>query len=365
MVSVLGTCWKRLFPVAFFLCLSALQGCAEMSAHQHFTLGNTDMEKKLVWPPPPDVPRFIYSGELTGEANFVSDDQNQKARSGIAVAFEWLTGLIIGEAPPVVMQRPQAGVVDEQGRIYVTDASRKAVFVFDETGGQLLVWDRAAEMTRFAGPVGIALGANGEILVSDAELGVVVRLGHDGAPLGSFGKGILKRPTGLARDPKQGLLYVADTRAHDVKVFDDQGRLVNTIGHSGDLAGEMNAPTHLAFAGDELYVTDSLNSRIQIYSGNGDMLRQFGDRGLYVGNLVRPKGVAVDNEGHVYVIESYYDHLLVYDKDGALLMSIGGSGTQPGQFYLPAGIWIDRRNRVFVADMFNGRVEVFQFLGES
>ena len=304
----------------------------------------------------------MYAGDLTGEANFVSDEVTTP--SGIVAAFEWLADLTIGKTPPIVMQRPQAGVVDEQGRIFVTDSSRKAIFVFDKTGERLHAWDRAGEKTFFSDPVGIALGSNGEIFVSDAELGIVVRLAHDGTPLGTLGKGVLKRPTGLARDPKAGLLYVADTRAHDIKVFDDQGRLVNAIGHPGDVAGELNAPTFLSFADDELYVTDSLNSRIQVYSGNGDLLRSFGSRGLYIGNLVRPKGVAVDNEGHIYVVESYYGYLLVYDKDGQLLMSIGGSGTQAGQFYLPAGVWVDRDNRVFVADMFNGRVEVFQFLGE-
>ncbi len=344
--------------------VAVLAGCAATPVDLRFMPKGLEGDRKLVWPAPPEVPRFRYSGELTGEANFVRNDV--QVANGFNRFVGWLTGLVAGEAAPVVMQRPQAGVVDEEGRIYVTDISRKAVFVFDEKRGQMLVWEMASETTRFKAPIGIALGARGEILVSDAELHIVARLNRDGVPVGHIdGTGVLQRPTGLARDPEQGLLYVADTRAHDIKVFDDAGDLVNIIGHSGDLDGELNAPTHLAFAGGELYVTDSMNSRIQVYSGTGEMIRRFGDRGLYVGNLVRPKGVAVDNEGHIYVVESYFGYLLVYDSDGQLLMSIGGSGMEHGQFYLPSGIWIDRRNRVFVADMFNGRVEIFQFLGES
>ena len=86
-------------------------------------------------------------------------------------------------------------------------------------------------------------------------------------------------------------------------------------------------------------------------------------RGLYVGNLVRPKGVAADDEGNIYVIESMHDTLLVFDRQGRLLISIGGTGQDVGRFYLPAGVWVDRHNRVFIADMYNGRVAVFQFLG--
>ena len=78
---------------------------------------------------------------------------------------------------------------------------------------------------------------------------------------------------------------------------------------------------------------------------------------------MRPKGVALDGEGHVYVVESYYDSLLVFSPQGEFLMPIGGTGTATGRFYLPSGVWVDAGNRVHVADMFNGRVVTFQFLG--
>jgi len=84
----------------------------------------------------------------------------------------------------------------------------------------------------------------------------VVRLAPDGTPLGSFGGDVLKRPNGLARDPKTGMIYVADSRAHDIKLFDAQGRFVDVIGRRGASDGEFNFPTHLAFAKDRLYVTD-------------------------------------------------------------------------------------------------------------
>ena len=86
-------------------------------------------------------------------------------------------------------------------------------------------------------------------------------------------------------------------------------------------------------------------------------------KGTYVGNMVRPKGVAVDSDGNIYVVESYHDHLLIYDSEGRFLLPIGGNGTNIGQFFLPAGAWSDSDDRIFVADMFNGRVVIFQFVG--
>jgi len=210
----------------------------------------------------------------------------------------------------------------------------------------------------------VALGAQGEVLVSDAELGLVVRLAADGNPVGTIGAGLLRRPTGIARDAKSGWLYVADTQAHDVKVFDGSGALVRTIGERGEDGGQFNYPTYVSLARGELYVTDSMNARVQVFdAGSGQYRREVGKRGLFVGNLVRPKGVAVDSESNVYVIESYYDNLLVYNAGGEFLMPLGGTGSSTGRFFLPAGVWTDERNRVFVADMFNGRVVVFSFLG--
>jgi DNA-binding beta-propeller fold protein YncE len=278
--------------------------------------------------------------------------------------LRWLAGLVVGEKPPAVLQRPHAGTVDESGRVYVTDMSRQAVFVFDEKRGELAVWDHAEGLANFVAPAGIALAANGRVLVTDAELGFIARLDRDGNPTRSIGRGMFKRPTGIAYDPSTRRIFVADTYAHNIKVLDEDGALVTVVGRAGDGPGEFNYPTHVTYAQGALYVTDTMNSRVQVLDGKTfEPKLTFGERGLYVGNMVRPKGVAVDSEGNVYVIESYFDHLLVYNARGSFLMALGGVGRDTGRFYLPAGVWVDSRNRVFIADMFNGRVVVFQFLG--
>ncbi|MDB5953707.1 6-bladed beta-propeller [Ramlibacter sp.] len=312
-----------------------------------------------LFPPPQtqEEPRYRYLGQLLGESNFKPKD------GGGRKLLAWIAGLGEERETPVTLQRPQSGVVDAAGRVLVTDVSRNAIYVFDEAAGKLDVWERASRRERFAAPIAIALGRGGEFLVSDAELGRVFRLAGDGTPLGEFGAGVLRRPTGIARDAQRGRVFVADTHSHDIKVFDDDGKLLATWGHRGEGPGELNYPTHLAFADGTLLVTDAMNARVQGFDREGKPVLRIGQRGLYVGNLVRPKGVAADDEGNVYVVESMHDSLLVYDREGRFLMALGGTDVEASKFYLPAGVWVDARNRVFVADMFNGRVAVFQFLG--
>lgn len=350
----------RHFLILFFVVLTA--SCATREpAVLRYGVQDAPEGKRLLWPPAPEVPRYMYAGQLLGEANFRAP--GSRAGEGFMGLLRAIAGLVVGEAKPLELARPQSGAVDEAGRIYVTDASRQAVFVFDPVAGKLDVWDKAEGLANFAGPVAVA-AAKGVAYVSDAELGIVARLGADGTPQRALGRGLLKRPTGLAYDAERGELYVTDTASHDIKVLDLAGGLKRVLGRRGEGDGEFNYPTHLAFADGELYVTDTMNSRIQVIDGaSGKMRRSFGTRGLYVGNLVRPKGIALDSERNVYVVESYYDHLLVYDRLGRFLMGIGGLGAEAGRFYLPAGVWTDHLNRVFVADMFNGRVVLFQHLG--
>ncbi len=347
-----------------YLVLPALLGaCAEAPKSLYLNPApGTEGASALVWPNYGDVPRFAYAGELLGESNFRTAEGVSQSRGQQVLA--WIAGLDGEPEPqPLVLQRPQGGAVDGAGRIYVSDVSRQAVFVFDPAGGELLLWEWADETNRFRAPVGVAVRADGEILVADAELGRVVRLGQDGKPRGSIGGAELSRPTGLALDPDSGHLYVADTRDHRILVFAPDGRLVRSFGASGDGPGQLNAPTYLAVSNGRIYVSDTLNARIQVFDAQGRLVSSIGQRGLYVGNLTRPKGVAVSRDGLVYVVESYYDTLLVFDREGRFLMPIGGAGHEPGQFFLPAGAWVDDRGRVYVADMLNGRVSIFQFLG--
>lgn len=349
--------------LVFLLLLLALGGCATEKQVLRLDPGATVSASRIYFPPISDdeVPRYVYLGELVGEQNFVAPEG---ARKNILIeVLKWVAGMFDLQNPDV-LQRPQSGVVDETGRILVTDVSRGAVFVFDQVQGRLDVWEFSDGYRRFGAPTGIALGPTGHVFVADADHKQVVLLDKQGNGQRVIGKGMLERPNGLAWDADEGLLYVADTQAHQVKVFDVTGRLVRTIGRRGEAPGEFNFPTYLALNAGKLIVADTMNARIQMLTlDNSASPILLGQRGTRLGNLVRPKGVATDSENNVYVIESYHDHLLIFDSQTRFLLPIGGAGKEAGTFYLPSGVWVDRGNRVFVADTFNGRVAVFQFLG--
>jgi DNA-binding beta-propeller fold protein YncE len=353
---------KRLFiPVGLLLFLN-LVACSEQPMVMAYFPEEKDSDiQDKVWPAAPEVPRYRYAGMLEGEKNFGSDEQHQPSQG--EKFFRWIVGLTKFNSQPRQLARPQNGMVGPDGRIYVTDVGNQAVYVFDERAGKLSIWENADEHSSFISPLGITIGAMNEILVADSELGRVVRLDIDGNPLGSIGADILQRPTGIGIDDDSGNLYVVDTAAHDIKVFDKTGELVNIIGQLGSSLGEFNAPTYICISDGKLYVSDTFNARVQVLTTSGEALFSIGKRGLFIGNFSRPKGITKDSDGNIYVVESYYDHILIFNAEGEYLLPIGGTGSGIGKFFLPAGIWSDTQDRIFTADMFNGRIFIMQYLG--
>lgn len=364
-----SACFRFLFWLA---CLAFIGGCA--TEPRQFVLKGQESAnaQHLTWPPigEGDIPRYHYLGELVGDPNFVT----KKSDVAAVRVMSAIWGVITGRAEPKEISRPQSGIVDATGRILVTDFNRRSVVVFDEKAGQLQEWTNATAGLRFVAPVAIANGEQGQFFVTDADLGFVARLDAAGKPLEPLGLGHLSRPTGVAYEATTKRLFVADTQGHHIKVFGLDGQLLDVWGEQGeevDRPKEKRAdddlllswPTYLAVARGKLYISDTMNARVVVVSSaTGRQLTTIGTRGTFVGNLVRPKGVAVDSEDNVYVIEGYHDHLLVFDRKGRFLMAIGGEGEAPGKFQLPGGVWIDGRDRIFVSDTHNSRVQIFQFL---
>ncbi len=344
------------------LCLIApLVGCSAVSSQYPFEMPGIDQTSEVgrVWPALPEVPRYAFIGHLRGESN---RPEREPERGALARFFAAIAGLDAEPESSLDLLRPQQVTTDDRGRVYVTDPGRQSIFVFDEVLGEMMVWDERNLDISLPSPIGV-VHAQDAVWVTDSELGLVYQLSPNGDLIKRFGASELARPTGISYDAAGQRLFVSDTAAGAIKIFDLQGNLVDTWGVAGSGAGGFNRPTYLAYRNGRLYVADSLNARVQILDQSGRFLQSVGRRGLYVGNFSRPKGIALDSDGNIYVAESYYDHVLIYDPEGRLLMAIGGSGPAPGQFSQPTGVWVDDRDRVYVSDMLNSRVSMFQYLG--
>jgi DNA-binding beta-propeller fold protein YncE len=180
-------------------------------------------------------------------------------------------------------------------------------------------------------------------------------------------------PVGLALDTTNRFLYVVDTQQDQVIVYDaDTLKLLRRIGTGGKnhfltTPGDFGAPQGVAVDQDgNVYVTDTLNNRVEIFDADGNFISLFGKNGDGPGFFARPKGIAIDADGHVWVADEVQDRLQVFNREGQLLTYIGtGHGDLPGQFKALVGVAIDKQNRVFTTEQYPGRLQVFHYITDS
>ncbi len=327
-----------------------LAGCAGEEVRQN--------KFELVYPPPPEPPRFYYERTLTSSFDVKEVTAGDRLR-------QFATGTM-GSADG--LGKPY-GVGVHQGRVYVTDTVKRAVVMFDVPGKDFKLLGTEGP-GRLRKPIGIAVTKSGEIYVADNTAKRVVVFDRDGKFLRGFGdRSILHRPSGVAVSPDETRVYVVDTggidtQEHHLLIFDAQsGELLKTIGTRGKEEGNFNLPLQAATAPDgTVYVTDAGNFRVQAFDRDGNFKFAFGSVGRKVGQFARPKGIATDREGNIYVVDSAFGNFQIFNNKGELLMFAGERSQLPGpgRFMLPAGIAVDEDGRVYVVDQFFRKVDIFR-----
>ena len=111
-------------------------------------------------------------------------------------------------------------------------------------------------------------------------------------------------------------------------------------------------------------MTDTINSRVQMFDPTGQFQFELGSEGADVGQFNQPRFATVDSVGNIFVADSYNDRVQVFDNAGNYQFGFGSLGTQPGQFDKPYGIAVDdSTGNIFVVDHDNDRIQVFDSTG--
>jgi DNA-binding beta-propeller fold protein YncE len=251
----------------------------------------------------------------------------------------------------------------------VTDPGAAGVHIFDFTEHKYKFIQRIKdEHDSMFSPQCVAVDAQDNIYVTDSNAGLIFVFDANGKfqhTLGSLrgGEGYYERPTGIAVDSAAGRISVSDTLRHKVLILDMQGKVIQLIGQKGQNDGEFYFPTELRLIGPDLIVVDAMNFRLQFLDRAGNFESSIGTIGDGEGAIFRPKAVAVDSEGDVYVVDSSLGIVQVFNRKGQLLYYFGEKGTHAGEFQMPSGLYIDHGDQVYVVDSFNRRVQIFHYFG--
>ncbi len=186
------------------------------------------------------------------------------------------------------------------------------------------------------------------------------------------GPGQFDDPTGIAVAGNQ--IFVSDSRQGRIQVFDFDGNFVKIFGSVGKGAGNLGRPMNLSIKHGELFVAEYFNDRIQVFALDGVSRRTFGKVGSGAGEFNAPGGVDVGPDGSIYVADFYNHRVQVLSPDGAFIRQLGkphikgrGSGsftdfsdsTSSISFSYPTDVAVSKDGTLYVADGYNDRVVVF------
>jgi sugar lactone lactonase YvrE len=242
---------------------------------------------------------------------------------------------------------------------------------------------------RSISPWGIALDANGNVYVAEAERHRIRKISPAGVAITLAGTGVagfadgpgataqFSTPTGIATD-QSGNLYVADQSNHRLRKITPAGT-VTTLAGTG-AAGFADGPGATAqfsylygIATDSaghIYVADSNNQRVRKVTPAGAVttlagtgVAGFADGSGATAQFSQPTSLAVDASGNVYVADRFNRRVRKITPAGTVTTLAGtgvaGSADGPGasaQFSGLYGVSVDGTGSVYVADVFENKI---------
>jgi DNA-binding beta-propeller fold protein YncE len=216
--------------------------------------------------------------------------------------------------------KPKGMCRDTAGNIVVVEPHYSRINHFSPDGQLVKQWgEHGTNAGQLAFPRAVAVNSHGEAFVS--EYGLVERV--------------------------QGFTP-GDRKLHAV------------FGKGGNSPGEFNRAEGLGIdSTDRIYVADSCNHRIQVFSPDGKWLRSYGHAGSGNGELSYPYDVRVDANGYQFVCEFGNSRIQIFDANDQPVEILGRVGGEPDQFNNPWSVALDSHGNLYVADSGNHRVQKF------
>ncbi len=263
------------------------------------------------------VKRFLLGQEtarfLFGRAGNVSADQTR-----VYVSDQEMRRIVVFDfAERKVYFWSIAGIpaglaVDNEGRVYVANGSSTVILVYDRDGRILYTIGSGGHGDdRLSGPQDIAINKErGFLYVLDRGYAKILVFDLQGNYLFTFGQGEFLWAQFMAID-KQGKIYVTDSMIRCVKIFSPEGKFLKSIGEPGDTPGYFSRPKGVAVDSEgNIYVADSDFSLIQIFDPEGRV--NFFWHGVPPTPFKLPEGLYFDEQDRLFVTDTLNKRIQVY-----------------------------------------------------
>ena len=209
-------------------------------------------------------------------------------------------------------------------------------------------------------PVGIAIDEDGSILVTSSASQQLMKFNKDWTLAKAVGKrgdqpGQISYIDRVKISPTTHKYYVCDRGNDCIQAFDQDLKRAFSFGNNGIRPGELYSPIDIAFddAG-HVYVLEHTNHRVQKFSPRGGYpLLVFGRKGRRK-QLDRPNGIHIRGK-FVYVTESNNNRVLVFTTNGEFVTLFESEE----ELNCPCGITADEDGFLYVCSQNKNCVVVY------
>ncbi|MDP7225038.1 MAG: peptidyl-alpha-hydroxyglycine alpha-amidating lyase family protein [SAR202 cluster bacterium] len=219
-------------------------------------------------------------------------------------------------------------------------------YVFEHVPG----WGKLPEGWEWNHVVGLGIDSKDRIYAYNRSAHPMIVLDIEGNVINHWGEGRFGSAHHLFIAPDDSL-FTTDIGNHTVRKWSPEGELRMTLGTPDQpaerLSGEpFNRPTDVAMAADgSLYITDGYgNARVHHYTGDGELIKSWGELGSGPGQFVIPHSVCLDAEGLVYVADRENSRVQVFTPDGEYIREWKG-------VHRPDHVWLDADQNMYVAEL--------------
>ena len=222
-------------------------------------------------------------------------------------------------------------------------------------------WANLPSGMSLQGPSGVAVDSSDQVYVFQRQGPAVLIFNRSGQI-----QGVWQRRDGVPADAHHihvgpdDTVYLTDRDAHQVLLYDTEGRLLRSLGTRDQAAMQapFNHPADVCVApSGELYVADGYgNSSVHRFNAAGDYISSFGSPGSGPGQFRVPHSVRVSSDGRVYVADRENHRVQVFTAEGQFV-------TEWTDFKCPMGVHIDAAQVVYVTDQIP-RISLYTLEGE-
>ncbi len=279
----------------------------------------------IVYPSPPDTTRIQY---LTS----ISTSKDIEGKPSVFSKY------ITGEAPPKPIIKPY-GIAMHNSKIYICDLDLRGLEIID-LKKQTLEYFVPEGLGQLKLPINCFVDSLGYLYVADAQRHQVVIYDSNLEYVNSFGTRESLKPTDVfVADNK---IWVSNVSKGSIDVYkqDSTYQFLYSLPKTTEPKEKLFQPTNLFVSSNKVYVSDFGEFSIKIYDHQGKFLQSVGSYGRNIGQFTRPKGIAVDKQENLYVVDAAFENVQIFNKEGKLLMFFGGSYKKPGGMWLPAKVII-------------------------